>query len=249
MNTENFDFSYFCENYVKILHPTKRLIPFKLFPLQERLIKDYEENRFVIIKKFRQGGFTTATAIYTLWKCLFQTEQKIIWLTKHDRDAMSISAIIIKAIKHLPEDIKGDIGKSITPAYNEHTIEFPKTNSCLRFLPITAMCGISGTHVILDEPAFIANMEQWWTVIYPTLGANGKCFAVGTVNGTGNWFHKTWENGLNESWEPFSCPWKLFDCQYTEHPEYNNEEWVKNVRKNLGGRGFAQEMEGKFLEY
>ena len=60
-------FPYFCQKYIKILHPTKGLIPFVLYKYQSRCIREYKDNRFTIISKFRQGGLTTVTLLYGLW--------------------------------------------------------------------------------------------------------------------------------------------------------------------------------------
>ena len=44
-------FSYFCHKFVKILHPTRGLIPFVMFKYQKKCIENYENKRFNIIKK------------------------------------------------------------------------------------------------------------------------------------------------------------------------------------------------------
>ncbi|MEL4395654.1 hypothetical protein AAEH73_21830, partial [Shewanella algae] len=71
-------FFYFCHKYVKILHPKKGLSPFILYKYQRRVIKDYNNNRFNIISKFRQGGLTTVTLLWSLWKCIFDLDQQIM---------------------------------------------------------------------------------------------------------------------------------------------------------------------------
>ena len=50
---------YFIRNYVLIEHPIKGIIPFDLFKFQERIIGEIEDERFNIIRKFRQAGITT----------------------------------------------------------------------------------------------------------------------------------------------------------------------------------------------
>ena len=41
--------SYFINNYAKISHPLKGLIPFKMYPFQEQLVEDFNDHRFNII--------------------------------------------------------------------------------------------------------------------------------------------------------------------------------------------------------
>ena len=44
-------FFYWCQKYVKILHPMYGLIPFVLYKYQHKVIRDYEDHRFNIISK------------------------------------------------------------------------------------------------------------------------------------------------------------------------------------------------------
>ena len=94
-------FSYFCTKYVKILHPIDGLIPFILYKYQRRVIKEYDDHRFNIISKFRQGGLTTVTILWGLWRCLFKLDQQIMILSKTDREAIGSGEIINRAVSNL----------------------------------------------------------------------------------------------------------------------------------------------------
>lgn len=228
------DFNYFAETYLKIIHPVKGLISFYPYDFQKRLIKTYDDNRFVIVKKFRNGGFSTCVALYGLWLCMFNSDRRILYISKTDKEAVYLGRIVDRAIQELPEQFQFLLTKS-----NDHRKDFV-TNSNMCFLtPTTGMRGKMSTHLIIDESAFIPNMDEHWKSMYPTIfPANGKCFVVSTVNGLDNWFAKTYSkavNGINN--------FRAFDCKYTEHPDYNNEEWINNTRKNLGEKNWMQEME------
>jgi hypothetical protein len=80
-------FKYFAETYIKITHPKRGLVPFRLYPYQERCIKDYDTYKHNIIRKFRQGGLTTLTVLWAMWRCMFKLDQKIMVLSKSDREA------------------------------------------------------------------------------------------------------------------------------------------------------------------
>ncbi len=60
------DPEHFISQYIKVTHPVRGLVPFKLYPFQERILSDLEENRFNILRKFRQAGCTTIAAAYSL---------------------------------------------------------------------------------------------------------------------------------------------------------------------------------------
>ena len=65
------DPGYFIDNYVKISHPMKGLVPFKLYDFQDNLISDFNNNRFNVILKARQLGISTVTAAYICWMMNF----------------------------------------------------------------------------------------------------------------------------------------------------------------------------------
>lgn len=68
-------FEYFCENYLKIVSPTQGLLNFSLLPHQKRLAEAYDENRFVILSKWRNGGLVTTTLA-----CSTKTKKYSGWL-------------------------------------------------------------------------------------------------------------------------------------------------------------------------
>jgi hypothetical protein len=50
---------HFFKKYAKIEHPIKGRILFDLYPFQEDVLRDLNDNRFNIINKSRQMGITT----------------------------------------------------------------------------------------------------------------------------------------------------------------------------------------------
>jgi hypothetical protein len=69
---------YFINNYCKISHPMKGLIPFKLYDYQEDLIHDFNDYRFNVILKARQLGISTITAAYVVWMMMFHRDKNIL---------------------------------------------------------------------------------------------------------------------------------------------------------------------------
>lgn len=61
------DINYFAENYVKITHPDKGLIPLELYPFQKKMLNNLNDNRFNILLASRQCG-----------KCFFYENQIVI---------------------------------------------------------------------------------------------------------------------------------------------------------------------------
>jgi len=231
------DIVYFIEKYVKILHYKRGLIPFELFDYQKRLLKTYEEDRFVILKKFRQGGFTTLTGMYGLWRCLFFNDQRFLILHKTDKEAMYHAKMIQRAIDYLPDQFQVLLTHS-----NGHEKRFDCTGSSMLFLRVESAKGKSMTHLIFDEAAFITKMEDHWQAMWPTIPPHGKVFVLSTTNGIGNWFYDTYERAASKK-----SDFKVFENSYLEHPEYNNAAWVAQTKKNLGPKLFAQEVEAHWV--
>jgi hypothetical protein len=230
-------FHYFCHKYVKITHPKKGLLPFITYKYQRRVIDEYEHHRFNIISKFRQGGLTTVTVLWAMWRCLFKLDETIMVVSKTDREAIASGEIVKRAMEELPVWMKPAMSKN-----NDHQKIFDETGCKLFFYSPDAARGRSITYLIIDEAAFIQNMDTFWNAILPTVATGGSVIVVSTVNGVGNWYHETYsaaERGENE--------FKIINLDYWEHPEYDNEEWVKLIRAQLGEKGWQQEIMRDFL--
>jgi hypothetical protein len=94
--------------------------------------------------------------------------------------------------------------------------------------------------LVLDEAAFIEGMQELWTGLYPTMATGGRCIAISTPNGVGNWFHQTYidaESSANE-FHPIRLHWSV-------HPD-RDQNWFEKETKNMGKREIAQEYECSF---
>ena len=231
-------FPYFCQKYVKILHPQQGLIPFILYKYQHKVISDYESNRFNLISKFRQGGLTTVTLLWGLWRCMFKLDQQIMLLSKTDREATDIGMMIDRSIENMPLWLK----PKKDAKWNDHLKMFTETGSSIKFYSPEAARGKSVTFLIIDEAAFIPDMESHWKAMWPVLSTGGGCTLISTVNGIGNWYHQTYVDA-KESRNKFH----VIELDYWDHPDYNNPSWVSEQKSQLGEKGFLQEVLREFL--
>lgn len=232
-------FPYFATKYIKILHPKKGLVPFILYKYQRDVIEEYNKHRFNIIRKFRQGGLTTVTELWGLWRCLFRLDQQILFLSKTDSEAITAGEIVNTAAKELPKwmfTTKSD-GK-----WNDHKKEFPETGGKMHFGTPERARGLAITYLILDEAAFIPDMERYWKAMYPTLSTGGNCIVVSTVNGLGNWYSDIYHAAKDKAND-----FNIIDLKYEQHPDYHNDKWVREQKAQLGIKGWQQEVLGDFL--
>lgn len=234
-------FSYFANEYVTILHPRQGFIPFKLYDFQERIHKDFLKHRFNIIKKPRQMGLSTLTSVYLLWLALFNPASEIMIISIGARESKEFLKHIKIAFDRLPPWLCGKLVSD-----NKSTMEFDN-NSRIQSIPSPryAARSFSASILVIDEAAFIQNIESLWTSAFPILSTGGKAIVLSTVNGTygaGNWFYTKWieaEQNLN-NFNPISL-------HYMEHPEYCKDGWAEAQRKDLGELKFSQEVLCDFL--
>jgi len=229
-------FTFFCENFCKIKHPNAGIIPFKLFKYQKKSIKLFKKHDRVIYRKCRQSGISTLTGAYALWVAMFFPNRKVLIVSKRDEDAIGYLERNVKFVyEHLPPWMHEAFGDPRTAsarkykppkAYNEHTITFFH-GSEIKSLTSSKDTLRSNTAslVVIDEAAFIPEMEAMWTAGQPTLMHGGRVIVISTTNGKGNWYHNTWEDGVIGS-NGFKCieiPWWHMD-------------WVIQFKDALSGR-------------
>lgn len=234
------DFTY-CTQYLKIVHPLKGLIDWHS-QQQDYLIRftdHIQNNRFTIGKKFRCGGFTTHTLLWAFWKTIFTFEHNTVILCGRDRDAIYCKRIIDTVIRELPSFLQPKIGKN-----NDHEIHFPEIKSQMSFRT-PGRQGKAIDLLVIDEPAFIENMDLHWKALYPCLSAsiNNKCIAVSTPKKSQGWFYDTYissEKGENK--------FAVYRNSYLENKDYPWGKTTEQLKLDLGEKGFRQEILAEFLD-
>tara|TARA_B100000989_G_C19532196_1_gene470711 strand:+ start:716 stop:2302 length:1587 start_codon:yes stop_codon:yes gene_type:complete len=228
---------YFIYTYAKITHPIKGLIPFHLYPFQKQLIEDFEDNRFNVILKARQLGISTVTAAYVAWMMLFRREKNVLVIATKFNTAANLVKKVKAIIKNLPDWLK------ISTVEIDNRTSFVLDNGSQ--IKASSTSGDAGRSealslLVIDEAAHVEGLEDLWMGLYPTLSTGGRCIALSTPNGVGNWFHKTYseaENKINDFF-PTKLPWDV-------HPD-RNYDWFEKETKNMSKREIAQELKCNF---
>ena len=249
---------YFISNFIKVVHPIFGLVNFDLYPFQRRLIEEFKSNRFSILRKFRQAGCTTLVAAYGLWKCIFTDHYKVVILSKDDDASMEVLSRMKTAYDELPEWLKPGLIKD-----SAHALKFTN-GSEIRSKSSSKQSGrsVAGSLLILDEAAFIENIDTIWAAAFPIISTGGSVIALSTVNGIGNWFHRQY-NEARQGENSF----KAIDIHWKEHPQYfrtpgyekmyeslmqkdppvNIDKWEETTRGAISYKEWLQEYEAEFL--
>jgi hypothetical protein len=231
------DPSYFLKTYARISHPLHGLVPFKTYDFQDELLKDFNDYRFNVILKARQLGISTITAGYVVWMLLFHRDKNVLVMATKFSTAGNLVNKVKKIMKNLPEWLR------IANIDIDNRTSFVLSNGSQ--IKASSTSGDAGRSealslLVLDEAAHIEGLEELWTGLYPTLSTGGRCIALSTPNGVGNWFHKTCtdaEAGAN-NFHLTNLPWDV-------HPD-RDKEWFVKETKNMSKRQIAQELECNF---
>ena len=228
---------YFLKTYARISHPMHGLILFDTYDFQDTLLQDFNDHRFNIILKARQLGISTITAGYISWLMLFHRDKSILVMATKFATAGNLVKKVKSIMKNLPEWIR------IATISVDNRTSFELSNgSSIKAASTSGDAGRSEalSLLVLDEAAHIEGLEELWTGLYPTLSTGGRCIALSTPNGVGNWFHKTCTDadaGAN-NFNLTTLPWDV-------HPD-RDEAWYEKETKNMSKRQIAQELECNF---
>ena len=228
---------YFLKKYCVIQHPIKGKVPFALYDFQEKTVEDFVSNRFNIILKARQLVFSTITAGYCVWMMLFHRDKNVLVMaTKY-----GTAANLVKKVKHMLKYVPEWLQIAKVEVNNRSSFEL-SNGSQIKASSTSADAGRSEalSLLVIDEAAHVEGLEELWTGLYPTLSTGGRCIALSTPNGVGNWFHKTYvdANSGKSNFYPIKLLWDV-------HPD-RDQEWFVRETKNMSQRQIAQELECNF---
>ena len=226
-------FEYFCGTYWLIRHPERGRIKFRLREAQRETVRSWLGNRYSIVLKARQIGFSTLAAAYAFWLGFFWADRFIVMLSRTEREAAKLLQKTKYGYKMLPQwmrgrgpDLLSDNQLKMVFA-NESAIEsLPSGNDPAR--------GESVYLVIIDEMAFLPNPDEAWASIEPVADVGGRVICLSTANGEGNIFHELWvgsQTGTNRFTGIF-FPWSAGD---------RDVDWYEAKRRDLPDWQLAQE--------
>ena len=233
------DPSYFARTHLKVINLDDGLVPFDLYPYQEKMFSHFNDNRFSIVLACRQSGKSISSVAYLLWYALFNTEKNVAIVANKGATAREMLSRITLMLENLPFYLQPGC-----KTLNKGSIEF--SNNSKIFAAATSGSSIRGQSVnllFMDEFAFVERAAEFYTSTYPVVssGKDTKVIITSTANGIGNPFHKIWEGavqGVNE--------FKGFRVDWWDVPG-RDEKWKEETVNNTSQLQFDQEFGNTFF--
>jgi hypothetical protein len=209
---------------------------FKLWDYQEEALDTFIRDRFCVVLKSRQLGFTTLAMAYALWLCLFKPRANVLLLSKSQDSADKNLGMARYAYSFLPEWMKargpkldGDAAKQIVFLAPDGSSNRIKSFAGTK----TAGAGETASLVILDEFALMEDPGNTYRTIKPTTDAGGKLIIISTARGSNNQFARIYRdakrgmNGFTPLFQPWSASRLITQDDYdAKKREFIAEPWL-----------------------
>ncbi len=231
---------YFARKYIKIVNVDEGLVPFNMWPFQEKLIKNFHKNRFNICMMPRQTGKSTTSVSYLLHYAIFNDNINIGILANKAATARDLLGRLQTAYENLPKWMQQGI-----VAWNKGSMDLDNGSKIMAAsTSAAAVRGMTFNIIFLDEFAFVPNhiADDFFSSVYPTIssGKSTKIIIVSTPKGM-NHFYRMWhdaERGKNE-YVPTEVHW-------SEVPG-RDAKWKAQTIANTSEAQFKVEFECEFL--
>jgi phage FluMu gp28-like protein len=124
---------------------------------------------------------------------------------------------------------------------NKHTMKL-STGSSIKSRPSGKQSGrsLAGSLLIIDEAAFIENIDTIWAAVYPIISTGGRAFVLSTVNGIGNWYYDVYHKAVAGE-----NSFHAIDINWESHPEYKRMEGFDDLYKAMEAKDlYVDKWEG-----
>jgi len=231
---------YFAKNYIKIVSLDEGLVNFNLYPFQEKLIKNFHQERFNICKMPRQTGKSTTVVSYLLHYAVFNDNVNIAILANKASTARDLLGRLQLAYENLPSWMQQGV-----LVWNKGSLELENGSKILAAsTSASAVRGGSYNVIFLDEFAFIPNhiADQFFASVYPTIssGQRTKVIVVSTPHGM-NHFYRMWHDAERDKNEYVPT-----EVHWSEVPG-RDQYWKEQTIANTSEQQFRVEFECEFL--
>lgn len=220
----------FLEENAKVFDYKKgEMIPFRATKHHKELAELFE-NPKVIVKKYRQGGFSTFGMLWCLHECIHKANYHCCIVSRTYTESGEWRKMLNRTLNELPPGLCKTI-------IDSNRVIFSNGSSIDFCTPIT-LIGKSIDVLMLDEVAFFHHYDMQFVETAMNCGAK-KIFGISTPSDTRGWFYETW-NKKND--------FIKYHPRYYEHPYYQDEAKIEEMKGWWGQKWFKQEVLAEFQD-
>lgn len=242
------DFKLFAKNFIYIVDNNGEKINFVLNPQQQEFNDLLEKNRYLIISKSRQGGFSTYALGRALWQAI-RIENSNILIVSYKQDS---SMALFEKLKMMNRDLdkfREKYGTKLFPATkrdnrNELLLENGSRITCVVAGNKDVGRGSTYSMIHLSEFAFYQNQEKQLLSAEQALAKGSGKLVIETTSNGFNFYQKLFTSAWKgeSKYKAFFVPFyaSLYKEQFrAEHDEAEN--WFK--ANNRGNRLREKDLE------
>lgn len=238
------DIVFYVETFVTIedRDEPEIYIPFKLWDGQKEALCTLDENKWNIVLKARQLGFTWLALAYASRGLLFRQGYSVVALSRTEDEAKELVRRMDVILSHMPDFILPE--KDAPPGWSgctytktALTIEIKKGEEAVRtFKAFTSSAdagrSFTASLIILDEWAFQQFDREIWNAGLPTINrpTGGKVIGLSTIK-RGSLFEELFQTPDN-GFKKIFYPW-------TTDPR-RTVEWYETTKRLLGDSILAE---------
>lgn len=232
------DVVYFVEKYghIEDKDADELIQKFTLWQAQKDALLSIVKNKWNVILKARQLGFSWLTLHVAAWMMVCNTGRTVVALSRTEEEAKELVRRLGVILRYMPSFIAED--KNIPNGWSgpvfratamELTIYYPKgPDSVFKAFPSAANAARSFTAdlIIFDEWAFQDCAEKIWTSGFPTINRStgGKVIGLSTIE-RGSHFENMFTN-VDNGFNKIFIPW------YAD--PRRDEAWYEQTKRALG---------------
>lgn len=242
---------YMIQNFLKTYDATQRKeVPFKLFPMQQKICETIGTSNNAVMTKPRQAGVSTTAGAFISCEMILADKEspQTALIIGNTLDLAQLMLFKIRDfLLQFPLWMWGndfmDLGYDITkPPVNKNVIfdvcnskELVLKNGCkvvARSSGPDASRGVGGvTYLCFDEAAFIENGRDVYASAIPTVSTGGHIIMISTPNGKDLLYYETCRQAKLKETDPDKWNhFELVEMKWFQDPRYN--KFLEWTRKN-----------------
>ena len=135
------------------------LVPFILYPYQEKMFEAFNEHRFNIVLACRQSGKSVSACAYLLWFALFHSEKTVAILANKGATAREMLSRVTLMLENIPFFLQPG-----TKALNKGSLEFSNNSRIIAAATSgSSIRGLSVSLLYLEEFACVERAAEFYT--------------------------------------------------------------------------------------